>query len=261
MISVIIPYWNAEQWIERCINSLKVQKGDIEFLLVNDVSTDNSKKLAKKLTKGDKRFVHLDNKRTKGVSGARNTGIDNAKGEWITFLDVDDELLPDASAIFERMIKWDGNILQANHLRHYTEPDRIVNKMSNKRGLYDFSRMPSWHCMVWNKLIKREFIEEHNIRFIEGLQYGEDEIFVLDCLAYDERIFHTLRNTCTVLRHFDNKQSLSHTKTQDKEGLMAQTHALEDYIMRTDNPKARKFVCETLSYHWSSPTYINTFGK
>ena len=63
MISVIVPYWNAESWIERCVNILKVQQGDMEFILVNDKSTDDSKKIAKELTKGDKRFRHFDHER------------------------------------------------------------------------------------------------------------------------------------------------------------------------------------------------------
>lgn len=259
MISVIVPYWNAEQWIGRCVNSLKKQEGEFTFILVNDKSKDKSKSTAKKTAKGDDRFIFIDNQRAKGVSGARNTGIDIAKGEWITFLDADDELLPDAWKVFERMTQWEENILQANHLRQYSNPDRVVNKMPNNKGIYDFDAMPNWHCMVWNKLFRRDFIGD--TRFIEGLHYGEDEIFILDLLAKDDRIRHTLTNTVTVLRHFDNPNSLSRSKVKDREGLMAQTHALEEYIMRTNNPKARKFVCETLSYHWSSSTYLKAFGQ
>ena len=89
MISVIVPYKNSEPWIGRCVESLKAQGGDMEFILVNDHSTDGGKKIAKDLTKGDKRFRHYENARADGVSGARNTGLDKAKGEWITFLDAE----------------------------------------------------------------------------------------------------------------------------------------------------------------------------
>jgi len=258
MISVIIPYWNAEQWIERCINSLKVQQGDLEFILINDKSDDDSKKIAKSLIKGDKRFRHYENANAKGVSGARNTGLDKAKGEWITFLDADDELMPDAWKVFERMICWKENILQANHVRQYNNPDREVNKRPSNKGLYDFDAMPNWWCMVWNKLIRKDFIGD--TRFIEGLQYGEDEIFVLDLMAKDDKIHHTLINTVTVLRHYDNPKSLTARKQRDREGLIAQAHAIEDYIMRTNNPKARQFACNLLAEHWSSKTYLRTFG-
>lgn len=262
MISVIVPYKDAEPWITRCVESMKIQKGDAEFILVNDHSSDSGKKIAKELTKGDKRFKHVDNARAAGVSGARNTGIDKAKGEWITFLDADDELMPEAFQVFDRMIRLDPtiNIMQANHMRNYT-PERTVLKYANSKGTYSMKALPKCWCMVWNKLVRRSFIEENQIRFVEGLQYGEDEIFVLDMLAKDDRIIHTMTNTVTILRHFDNKQSLSHVKPQRKEGLLAQARALEDYIMRTEDPLARITACKVLSEHWGSNTYIKAFGR
>ena len=262
MISVIVPYKNSKEWIGRCILSLMKQEGDAEFILVNDHSKDGGKALVKKLTGADSRFVLLDNKQAAGVSGARNTGLDAAKGEWITFLDADDELIPEALQVFGRMA-WLGrdpevNILQANHMRCY-RGDKTALKYANNKGVYTMAKMPLCWCMVWNKLIRRSFIEEHHIRFVEGLQYGEDEIFVLDMIAKDNKIIHTQTNTVTVMRHFDNKQSLSHIK--GKEGLLTQARALEEYIMRTDNPEARITACKVLSEHWGSPTYIKAFGS
>ena len=259
MISVIIPYWNAEKWIGRCVQSLIIQSGDIEFIMVNDGSTDNGEAVARNLA--DSRFIFADNSHAKGVSGARNTGIDIARGEWITFLDVDDELVPEASAVFERMTRLDptANIIQSNHLRYYEKSGRIALKLPNKKGVYNLEELPMWWCMVWNKLLRKEFINECGIRFVEGLQYGEDEIFNLDMYEKDDRIFHTMTNTVTVMRHFDNKESLSHIK--GKSGLIAHAHALEDYIMRCDNPRARLAVCKLLSSHWTSKTYLKAFGE
>ena len=259
MITVIVPYKNAELWIERCIESLKVQTGEAQFILVNDHSADKSKKIAKDLTKDDKRFVHVDNARTAGVSGARNTGLDKAKGDWITFLDADDELLPDAFQTFGRMIKLDPtiNILQANHLRRYDQKGITALKYANNKGVYSLVNLPKCWCMVWNKLVRRSFLEGNNIRFVEGLQYGEDEIFNLDMLAQDGRIIHTMMNTATVLRHFDNKQSLSRIKGKD--ALLAQARALEEFILRTEDPIARWAACDVLSDHWKSGTYKKAF--
>ena len=263
MISVIVPYKNSEPWIGRCVESLKTQGGDMEFILVNDHSTDGGKKIAKDLTKGDKRFRHYENTRADGVSGARNTGLDKAKGEWITFLDADDEMLPEAYQVFERMIRLDPtiNIMQANHLRHYTKTGETKLKYANPKGSYSVEFLPKCWCMVWNKLIRRSFLEEHQIRYVEGLQYGEDEIFNLDMLAKDNRIIHTMTNTVTILRHFDNKESLSHVKIGEPAGLIAQARALEDYIMRTEDPAARLAACKVLSEHWGSNTYLKAFGR
>lgn len=266
MISVIVPYWNAEKWIERCINSLKKQTGDLEFILVNDKSSDDSKSIAKDLIKGDKRFRHYENANNKGVSGARNTGLDKARGEWVTFLDADDELLPEASEVFERMVRLDdtANVIQANHLRHYARTGQTKLKYANERGVYhlcsmSFSIWPKCWCMVWNKLIRRSFIEENQIRFIEGLQYGEDEMFNLALCKYDGRLFHTKHNTVTVMRHFDNPQSLSRVKANDWSGLIKQSQALEEFILQTDDAKLRHSTYEILAEHWNSGRYRKAF--
>lgn len=263
MISVIVPYKNSEPWLGRCIESLKGQGGDMEFILVNDHSADHGKALAKTLTKGDKRFRLYENARAEGVSGARNTGLDKAKGEWITFLDADDEMAPGASAVFDRMTRLDPtiNIMQANHLRFYSRTGETKLRYTNNKGMYNLENLPKCWCMVWNKLVRRSFLEENKIRFVEGLQYGEDEIFNLDMLAKDNRIIHTMTNTVTIVRHFDNKESLSHTKPGQLEGLLAQAQALQDYILRTKEPAARIAACKVLSEHWGSGTYIGTFGR
>ena len=261
-ISVITPYKDAGPWIERCVASLKAQMGeDMEFILVNDKSRDKSKSLAKKAAGKDGRFLFVENKREPGVSGARNTGLDIAAGEWITFLDADDEMLPEASEVFERMMRLEPepNVIQANQLRYYEETGHIKPKWINPRGIYTMSNLPKFWCMVWNKLYRASFLEEHGIRFVEGLQYGEDEIFNLECLAKDNRIFHTLKKTVTTLHHFENKESLSHTKGKD--GLIAQVQALMDFVERCEDPAARKTACKILSEHWGSEAYIKTFGE
>ena len=123
--SVIVPYWNAEPWLGRCCESLTRQAGDFDFILVNDSSTDNSEAIANEYANRDQRFVLMDNERTKGVSGARNTGIVHARTEWLTFLDADDELLDDAHHTFTKVIATDktARFFQLNHLRYYSRID------------------------------------------------------------------------------------------------------------------------------------------
>ena len=88
MISVIIPYKDAERFISRCANSLIVQDGDFEFIFVNDNFQDGGyDEYTLKKDFDDKRIVMLNNEHAHGVSGARNTGIEHARGEWLTFLD------------------------------------------------------------------------------------------------------------------------------------------------------------------------------
>ena len=212
-ISVIVPYWNAEKWVGRCCDSLLSQDGDFEFIMVNDHSTDNSEGVVR-IKQGD-RFVMLTNKHGKGVSGARNTGIDHATGEWVTFLDADDELLPNAYDTFTAVIKADhrANIHQLNHLRYYAKANNTVLKYANNAGVYCIGKLPQAWFGVWNKLYKREFLD--GVRYAEGLQYGEDGLFILECLAKDNYIHHADKDVVAVKHRFDNAQSLSHVKTAD----------------------------------------------
>lgn len=261
MISVIVPYWNAESWLGRCLGSLEKQTGDLEFLIVNDMSTDNGEEIAEQYGREDDRFRLLTNEHAKGVSGARNTGIERAKGDWITFLDADDELLEQASRVFICMTQLDdtANIIQANHLKYYNNARAPIRKYVNERGVYTTSNLPRVWCMVWNKLIRKSFIDDTGVRFVEGLQYGEDEVFNLDMLSYDDRIFHTMRGTCTVLRHKDNAESLSHGKGWRE--LLIQSRALEDFMERTPSDRARAAACRTEALHWNSVRYQKAFEK
>ena len=263
MISLIVPYWNSEKWIGRCIQSLKsFDSADIEFIIVNDGSTDNGPDVVKQIAGTDERFVLVDNQRGKGVSGARNTGLDLAKGEWVTFSDADDVPLQNAPEVYKYMIsiKDNANIIQANHLRYYEKKGKTVAnaKYINDSGVYSFNNMPRYWASVNNKLYRRSFIEDNHIRFIEGFQYGEDEIFNLECISRDSRIYHTNKTTYLFVHHFENKQSLSHIK--GKQELIRQTNELMNFLLRTNNKAAKIYVCSLISYHWSAGKYTSIFG-
>lgn len=259
MISVIVPYWNSEEWIERCCESLTVQSGDLEFILVNDHSTDKGKAVARKAAGKDKRFIFTDNKRSPGVSGARNTGLDLAKGEWITFLDADDELLPDAYQTFMTVIEEDprAKIHQLNHMRYYPTIDKMTLKYTNEEGRFDVNDLPLMWFGVWNKLFRADFVKD--IRYDETLQYGEDGLFVLECFAKGEYIHHGRKRETAVKHNFINMKSLSRSK--DAEGLLKQVHAYEAFMLRQTDTDVRVMVCEELSRLWGSDVYAKCIGE
>lgn len=259
MISVIVPYKNSKEWIGRCIKSLKIQTAGAEFILVNDHSNDGGDTIAKELVKEDPRFRVVNNSKKAGVSGARNTGIEAAKGDWITFLDADDEMLPDGLNVYERLIAQEksAQIHQANHLRYYAKIDKTALKYANEAGNYGLNNLPVVWCMVWNKVYSSTLLIKNKIRFDEALRYGEDEIFNLECLSIEKRIHHGPRQTQSIRRHFDNPESLAHIKN-DKD-LLKQSQALEKFIKNHNDPEIRKVVCMLLSNHWSSRTYLNAF--
>ena len=252
MISVIVPFWNSEKWLGRCLESLTIQKGLCEFILVDDHSTDNGRDIAYEYCHKDMRFTLLSNTHLQGVGGARNTGIEYASGDYITFLDADDELLPNAIQIYEKLNT--ENIYQANHLRYYAKINKTARKYTHGTGVYDLNNLPPCWCMVWNKLYKREFLKD--IRFNESMSFGEDELFNLECLNKNKRIFCVEADT--LKRHFDNEHSLS--KSKEADDLFKQAQELTKFLKRTNDSDMRRFVCRLLSEHWRSNTYLNSIA-
>lgn len=261
MISIIVPYKNAGEWIRRCLESLhKLDDDRFEFVLVDDNDTRRSidLEIVAEYVQKDERFLSLTNLRTPGVSGARNTGIDYASGDWITFLDADDELLEDANRAYFATLLADANIHQMNHKRYYAQINRLATRYTNVGGWYDIKNRPTRWEFVWNKIYRREFLEDNIIRFDERLAYGEDELFNLECLAVDNRIHHANIGVSAVIHHFENKNRLSKIKTA--EDLLDHIRAIEDFILEQHDPTVRGAVCGIISDHWKSETFMRLLG-
>lgn len=252
MISVVVPYRDSADYLDRCCQSLMQLPDGYEFVMVDDnhdpetIGRDES--VVIKYAEFDERFKIYTNELTPGVSGARNTGIDYEVGDWITFLDADDELLPGADKAFRRALKADANIHQINHKRYYPSKDRTKIKYSNLGGWYDIEHLPAAWYGVWNKLFRSEFLRDNNIRFSEVLQYGEDGLFVLECLAADNRIHHADLELYAV-QHNLHPESLSHQKTPGD--VIQQIHEYELFLLRQDDNRFRLAVCEEIGLLWS----------
>ena len=257
LISVIVPYKDAERFLGRCLKSLSDQDGEFEFIIVNDGSTDGGPEIAAAYSKKDERFVLLDNERGPGVSGARNTGLDHVRGEWVTFLDADDEFLPGAYRMLTSVIKPGVNVYQFNHLRWVARKKREVRKYQNQRGIFTSAKLPEAWYGVWNKLFRAEFVQD--VRFDERTQFGEDGLFVLECLAKDDRILHADFNKRVCKHNLENKESLSHIKTGGD--LIKQAHLYEEFMLRQKSPQLRVRVCEEIGIIWQHKRMKDAFGE
>ncbi len=257
LISVIVPFRDEENWIGRCIDSLRMQRGHFEFILIDDHSTDRGTDIVREHIKGDSRFDFSHLTSMFGVSAARNAGIGNATGDWITFLDSDDEMNENAYPRFMAMLEEDPRALihQANHFRWYERTQRLRQKYNNVQGEYKMDNLPLCWCMVWNKLYSAEYLK--NVRFKDGLQYGEDELYNLECLAElkrrNKQPYIHCSSELTMIKHFENKGSLAHTKGEAE--ILQQARVLTDFVEEHPDPEIRRAVLALLSEHWSSPTY------
>ena len=189
MISIIVPIYNAEKYIEKCLNSLVNQtKKELEFILVNDGSTDNTESIIKKYK--DKRIKYFKNK-NQGIGKTRNFGIKKATGEYLMFIDSDDYLeLNACEELYKKAKKENSDLVICDFYKIYENgkleeiklPEfKSTTLKKNPTLLLDINLAP------WNKLYKSTLIKENNISFIENLKY-EDAPFVAEALDRAKKI-------------------------------------------------------------------------
>ena len=180
-ISIIVPVYKVEKWIHQCIDSLINQTlKDIEIICIDDGSPDNCGKILDNYAKQDDRITVIHQK-NKGVSSARNAGIDKSKGEYITFVDSDDYVEKEA---YETAYKWakedNVDLLQMGHrtFKDGEEEKNIKHKnFSNSKVLNLEEFLKKNNYFVWSKIFKSEIIKRDNIKFVESIPLAEDTCF------------------------------------------------------------------------------------
>ena len=179
MISVIVPVYNVEEYLEECLDSIQKQTYiDIEVILVNDGSTDRSKEICERYCEKDSRFK-LVNQENKGLSGARNRGMLESKGEFISFVDSDDVLKEDMlEQLMKQMTSEDIDIVECWHTNDKHELDfpslkdaKIIFQGNGQEALVSLCKDNIVRLNAWAKLYRREVIL--NFPFLEGLFYED----------------------------------------------------------------------------------------
>lgn len=188
-ISIIVPIYNVQEYIERALESIVNQTyNNLEIILINDGSTDSSLKICEKYEKTDKR-IKLISQKNKGLSGARNTGLETATGEYIMFIDPDDTFELDAcEKLYKAIEKTNADYVIANY-RNMDEDDTKwkypvfdLNKYKEMKVDIEDSAT-SFYIMnsgVWNKIFRKSFLDSIEVKFIEKLP-AEDAIFTTYC--------------------------------------------------------------------------------
>ena len=198
MISVIVPVYNTEKYLDRCIQSILSQTYiDFELLLINDGSTDSSAAICDKYAELDSR-VRVFHKDNSGVSSARNLGLDNAIGEWITFVDSDDWIEHNS---FECLIEnGDSDLIiasmrfeQSSQIGNFPVLGRLESNdlnlgLSKNIDHYSISSPCS-------KLFRSNIIQNNEVRFNEKICFGEDALFVKSYLMNVQSI-RCVRELC-----------------------------------------------------------------
>lgn len=198
MVSMIVPVYNSEKTLSRCIDSILNQTyRDFELILLNDGSTDTSGEICDAYAKKDSR-VRVVHKENTGVSDTRNRGIDLARGEYLQFLDSDDWITPDATALFVRTAteqQCDMVISQFYRVigEHVSQKGAIDEDGLMDRSTYANHMMQKpadfYYGVLWNKFYKRSIITEHRLRMDQSISWCEDFMFNLEYVRHTQTIY------------------------------------------------------------------------
>ena len=184
MISIILPVYNAESYLRRCIDSILAQSySDFELLLIDDGSTDGSGTICDAYAAKDSR-VRVFHKENGGVSSARNLGLDNAQGEYITFCDADDYVAPDWLAAYGDAMAEDVDLaiqgyytIDGDNVKVKSLQSSTGNTIDEKRQLIVSLMCQGVYGYLWVKLFRKELIAQNNLRFDVQSAFREDEQF------------------------------------------------------------------------------------
>ena len=195
-VSVIVPVYNVEKYLERCLNSLVNQTlENIEIIIVNDGTKDNSEEIIKKfMEKYPQKIVYLK-KENGGLSDARNYGIPYVKGEYIAFLDSDDYVEKDIyKEMYELAKKENSDMVECDFLWEYPNKVRedIGQVYNGKKEMLEKVRV-----VAWNKLIRKSILEKTQIQFPKGLRY-EDVEFTYKLIPHLNKVSFLKKNIYTL---------------------------------------------------------------
>ena len=224
-ISVVVPVYNVERYLEYALNSLVQQTfiDDIEVLMIDDGSTDNSRYIMEKYALDYENF-HAYHKENEGLSITRNYGLKLAKGEYVHFMDSDDLMITDAyEKLYNLASKNDSEVVTADFLR-FNENNAWIQPISD----YIFSELESnidetnaykyhkllWDTPAWNKIFKREFVLKEKLEFLVGVP-AEDLVFVSEALLKANGIKFINKPVVEYM-----PQATSVTSTRNKEVLL-----------------------------------------
>lgn len=222
-ISVIVPVYNVEQYLEQCLNSIIEQTyRDLEIIIVNDGSTDGSAKICDEFGRKDIRIrvVHQING---GVSSARNIGITLATGDYITFVDSDDWL---EKEMYEKMIaatysNVNPNVIMCDfinekknstenitaniHCGRYDKKEIIDELYPTLLVTEDLGRVPI--VSVWSCFFKKEILHNYNIFFDVSLKYAEDYLFMAEVILHSDSFYYLKGNYLYHYRQYEQSRS------------------------------------------------------
>lgn len=200
LISIIVPVYNVEDYLEKCLSSLLIQTyKNLQIILIDDGSTDGGGKICDSYRARDERIVvyHLENK---GVSEARNYGLDRAAGKYVFFIDSDDFLEYQAiETLYNEMENNFVELVECSYFKNYIDKkEEVIHPRAKISGQTAVRSLLLWNGYLtpfcWDKLYIKDKIGD--LRFDTNLKIGEDDLFVFEYLLKCDNVLVTEKTMC-----------------------------------------------------------------
>lgn len=224
LVSVILPVFNVEKFIGTCLETIINQTyKNLEIVVVDDGSPDKSIDIVKDFMQKDSR-IKLIRQNNMGFSGARNTGLENCSGDFVTFVDSDDYLTEDfIEYMYDIYMKTGADICGSYNI--FTTKNKIpkvshdeIKILSAEEAVAEFL-YPRIRMGVWNKLWKRDFIEKNNLRFVIGMTTAEGLTFMTNAAQYANKV--ALGQKQVYCYRLDNPNSATTKANVERQGIGA----------------------------------------
>lgn len=193
-VTISVPVYNAEKYLRQCLDSLVGQTlQDIEIIIVNDGSTDNSEAICREYLGKDSRFK-LVCKINGGLSSARQAALDVATGEYFCACDADDWVEPEMyKKLYQKAVETNADIVMCDYYSEYNDGETKVSHYgktipTNNEDIIDAALNGRFPCSVWSKLFKRNIFEKYNLSWEQGINMGEDFLMTLKMLQHPVNI-------------------------------------------------------------------------
>lgn len=247
-VSIIVPVYKAEKYLHQCIDSILSQtSSDWECILVDDGSPDSSGVICDEYAQKDAR-IRVIHKENGGVSSARNVALGRIAGKWLTFVDSDDCLYPNALQRWVEVAEQNNlDLIQCHFNREYKE-GQVEEEASDVLSATQYADSENYLTCVWGTLFKTSIVEEHSLRFDEKVRLGEDQIFLLSHMQYCKRI-QRIRDVLYFYR--DNEQSAVNNPKPEYE--MTSVRAFKE--LKRTNPIAKKR-CDAMFMNYFIPLVL-----
>lgn len=253
-ISIIVPVYNTEKYLEKCINSICQQTyKEIEILLINDGSNDSSFEICRKFEKRDSR-IKLINKSNTGVADTRNIGIENATGKYIMFVDSDDWIEKNTVEIIMKKINnfdlliFGINKRYKNKFVEMRTKNEKINQIDCTKKVINNSEISGY---VWNKVFKNSVIKQNQLQFNDKLSMCEDLDFTINFL---NKIDNVIIIDDTLYNYRMRKNGLTHNGNDKAKKIKDLMYVYDkEYQFLNDN----KFDCGKVDYDVTNQYYSN----